>query len=342
VEGVKLEDGSRLPYKMSGHAAFWSSLIAVGLGSMEFGGVSYTRLNLSTLYDLHAELAVAAATISLALSVGLYVASHRKGAKLADAAGTVGRSVVYDFFIGRELNPRVGPLDLKFFCELRPGLIGWVIMNLGMMSKQRGILGYVSAPMIMVNVFQGLYVWDGLFFERAILTTMDITTEGFGYMLVFGDLCWVPLTYSLQAHYLVTNDPGLPLWAVGAISCLCLAGYTIFRGANGQKDAFRRDPNAPAVSHLEWMPTQRGSKLLTSGWWGAARKINYTGDWLMGLSWCMFTGFASPVPYFYCIYFGILLVHRASRDDHACAAKYGSDWAKYKMKVPSMFVPGVF
>lgn len=200
-----------------------------GLGSMEFGGVSYTRLNLSTLYDLYAELAVAAATISLALSVGLYVASHRKGAKLADAAGTVGRSVVYDFFIGRELNPRVGPLDLKFFCELRPGLIGWVIMNLGMMSKQREILGYVSAPMIMVNVFQGLYVWDGLFFERAILTTMDITTEGFGYMLVFGDLCWVPLTYSLQAHYLVTNDPGLPLWAVGAISCLCLAGYTIFR-----------------------------------------------------------------------------------------------------------------
>lgn len=200
-----------------------------GLGSVEFGGVSYTRLNLSTLYDLYAELAVAAATISLVLSVGLYVASHRKGAKLADSAGTVGRSVVYDFFIGRELNPRVGPLDLKFFCELRPGLIGWVVMNLGMMSKQREVLGYVSAPMIMVNVFQGLYVWDGLFFERAILTTMDITTEGFGYMLVFGDLCWVPLTYSLQAHYLVTNDPGLPLWAVGAISCLCLVGYTIFR-----------------------------------------------------------------------------------------------------------------
>lgn len=199
------------------------------LGSMEFGGVSYTRLNLSALYDLYAELAVAAATISLALSVGLYVASHRKGAKLADAAGTVGRSSMYDFFIGRELNPRVGRLDLKFFCELRPGLIGWIVMNLGMLSKQREVLGYVSAPMIMVNVFQGLYVWDGLFFERAILTTMDITTEGFGYMLVFGDLCWVPLTYSLQAHYLVTNDPGLPLWAVGTISCLCLVGYTIFR-----------------------------------------------------------------------------------------------------------------
>ena len=114
------------------------------------------------------------------------------------------------------------------------------------------------------------------------------------------------------------------------------------RGANGQKDAFRRDPNASAVAHLQWMPTERGTKLLTSGWWGAARKINYTGDWLMSLSWCMLAGFGSPVPYFYCIYFAVLLVHRAMRDDHACAAKYGNDWNTYKQKVPSLFVPGLF
>lgn len=196
---------------------------------MEIGGASSGRPSLAVLYDLYEKLAVAAATISFALSVGLYVASGRRGAKLADATGTVGRSVMYDFFVGRELNPRIGPVDLKFFCELRPGLIGWVIVNLGMLSKQREVLGYVSASMIMVNVFQGLYVWDGLFFERAILTTMDITTEGFGFMLAFGDLCWVPFVYSLQARYLVYNDPGLPLWAVGAVSCLCLVGYTIFR-----------------------------------------------------------------------------------------------------------------
>ena len=33
----------------------------------------------------------------------------------------------------RELNPRVlwGSFDLKEFCELKPGLIGWFILNLG-------------------------------------------------------------------------------------------------------------------------------------------------------------------------------------------------------------------
>lgn len=46
---------------------------------------------------------------------------------------------------------------------------------------------------------QGLYVWDALYNEKAVLTTMDITTDGFGFMLAFGDLCWVPFTYTLQA-----------------------------------------------------------------------------------------------------------------------------------------------
>jgi hypothetical protein len=32
---------------------------------------------------------------------------------------------------------------------------------------------------------------------------MDITTEGFGFMLVFGDLAWVPFVYCLQTRYLL-------------------------------------------------------------------------------------------------------------------------------------------
>ena len=46
---------------------------------------------------------------------------------------------IYDFFIGRELNPTVsrlwsslipGGLNLKYFCELRPGLFLWHFINL--------------------------------------------------------------------------------------------------------------------------------------------------------------------------------------------------------------------
>ena len=55
---------------------------------------------------------------------------------------------------------------------------------------------------------QGVYVWDALYYERAILTTMDITTDGFGFMLAFGDLAWVPFTYSLQVR---ARSRGAPL-----------------------------------------------------------------------------------------------------------------------------------
>ena len=59
---------------------------------------------------------------------------------------------------------------------------------------------------------------------------MDITTDGFGYMLAFGDLAWVPFTYTLQARYLVNHDPAHSTAALAAIAALNLVGYAIFRG----------------------------------------------------------------------------------------------------------------
>ena len=61
---------------------------------------------------------------------------------------------------------------------------------------------------------------------------MDITTDGFGFMLAFGDLAWVPFIYSLQARYLVDHDPALPLWQVTppppAQTQPCICQYLLF------------------------------------------------------------------------------------------------------------------
>ena len=146
----------------------------------------------------------------------------------------------------------------------------------------------------------------------------------------------------LSCGYLVTHDAGLSTTALVCFALLGLLGFYIFRAANSQKDAFRRDPTAPAVRHIKSITTQRGTNLMVSGWWGLARKINYTGDWLFGLSWSLFAGFGSVLPYFYPIYFGVLLVHRAWRDDHMCQEKYGEDWARFKKLVPYVFVPYLF
>jgi len=49
---------------------------------------------------------------------------------------------------------------------------------------------------------------------------MDIIEEGFGFMLAFGDISWVPIMYSLQARYLVDQPVKLPLTTTAAIVAL--------------------------------------------------------------------------------------------------------------------------
>lgn len=96
-------------------------------------------------------------------------------------------------------------------------------------------------------------------------------------MLIFGDLVWVPFTYSLQARYLALWPQDLSPMLLGIVVVLNLLGLYIFRSSNSEKNAFRTNPDQPSCAHLKYLETKRGTKLLTSGWWGAARKINYTG-----------------------------------------------------------------
>jgi Delta14-sterol reductase len=68
---------------------------------------------------------------------------------------------------------------------------------------------------------------------------MDITTDGFGFMLSIGDLSWVPFAYSLQARYLVFHPVQLGPYATAAILFVNFAGFYIFRDANSEKNEFR-------------------------------------------------------------------------------------------------------
>ena len=42
----------------------------------------------------------------------------------------------------------------------------------------------------------------------------------------------------------------------------------------------------------------------------------------MALAWSLPTGYFTPLTYFYPIYFSILLIHRAIRDDAHCREKW--------------------
>ncbi len=78
---------------------------------------------------------------------------------------------------------------------------------------------------------------------------MDITTDGFGFMLAFGDLTFVPFTYSIQAHYLAYHPVDLGLYATAAITALELTGLYIFRVSNNEKNEFRKGNNPKGWFH---------------------------------------------------------------------------------------------
>jgi hypothetical protein len=98
-------------------------------------------LNLAWCADHFLELLTGALILATSLSLTLYAASFRGGAVLA-ATGTSGM-FTYDFWMGRELNPRVFWVDLKEFCELYPGLGGWMLLNLAFAHKQFVTTGQV-------------------------------------------------------------------------------------------------------------------------------------------------------------------------------------------------------
>ncbi|XP_029984438.1 delta(14)-sterol reductase LBR isoform X4 [Sphaeramia orbicularis] len=335
-EGMPLRTGERLKYRTNGFFAIVvSALVAVA--------AVYQGIDLTYIHSNFLQLSVATFLISVLLSIYLYIRSRYVSADQLALGGNSG-NVVYDFFKGRELNPRIKNFDLKFFCEMRPGLIGWCLINFAMAlaeMKQQG-LDAPSYAMILVNVFQLLYVVDGLWNEEAILTTMDLMHDGFGFMLAFGDLVWVPFTYTLQAYYLVSHPNPLSPLVVALIVTLKLVGFYIFRKSNSEKNAFRRNPSDPTLSYLKTIPTATGKSLLVSGWWGVVRHPNYLGDLIMALAWSLPCGFSHLLPWYYMIYFIILLVHRDSRDMSNCRRKYGSAWDEYCRTVRYRIIPRVY
>ena len=330
-DGTRLSDGPPLAYRLNGWTSFWITglavIAAVWLGIVPAG----------IAYDQFGPLLGTANIVAFALAAYVFVSGRSSADR--DAAADPLR----EYVMGRSLNPRIGQLDLKFFCESRPSLLLWVVINASLAARQYELHGTVTTPMLLVNAFQLLYVADFFFHEEALLTTWDIKHERFGWMLCWGCLVWVPFTFSIQAYYLVTHVHDLSPLATAAIVALNMTGYAIFRSVNLQKHRFRRDPSRPVWGRPpDYIRTASGALLLTSGWWGVARHFNYFGDLLMGLAWCLPTGFAHPLPYFYFVYFVILLVHRERRDHAMCLQKYGDRWEAYCRKVPWRIVPGLY
>lgn len=348
MKGVELRDGTRLNYNING--IYISAILITILSARLFSSTNWYLIEFEFLYDNILSLICTTIIFSWLLAVFVYLAAFipltkpngvNTNERILSINGNTGNPI-YDWFIGRELNPRIGSWDIKLFCELKPGMLLWFLINLSCIHHQYHTQNLITDSILLVTGLQSFYIFDGVLNEEGVLTMIDVTTDGFGFMLSFGDLAWVPWAYTLQTRYLCLPQNQLTLgWIkLSLIVLVSFTGYHIFHSANKQKSDFRQGNLAHL--NLKSIQTNTGSKLLVDGWWGLSQHINYLGDWLIGWSWCLPTGFQTILTYFYVIYFGTLLVHRQMRDEAKCRDKYGKHWVEYETQVPYKIIPYVY
>ena len=179
-------------------------------------------------------------------------------------------------------------------------------------------------------------------------------------MLIFWNLAGVPLSYCHCTLYLANHLDTISEWSVPSartpvLSVLFVSYlfmYWVWDTANSQKNRFRAQERGTLLERrtfpqLPWqiiknpriLVTPSGSSLLVDGWYGYARKLHYTCDLYFALAWGAITGFESPFPWFYPLFFCCMILHRAYRDIQRCKTKYGQCWEEYEKLVPWLFIP---
>ena len=337
--------GKRLVYRCNGITAWWLTL--AGVAVLHVTGI----FPLQTIYERFGSFMIVAMITANAIAIAVYV-----GARVTGNAERMSGSVLHDFFMGAWLNPRIGMLDLKMWAEIRVSWLTLFLLTASAVAHQHATYGTVSGPMIFMLAAHFLYANACMKGEECIPMSWDFFHEKWGWMLVFWNLAGVPFVYGFGAMYIASRPP-FEFSVPYTVFCFVLlfGAYYVWDTANSQRNRFRMQLNGAYVKRkafpqLPWgtlkspryLDTDAGSRLLVDGWWRYARKPHYTADVLMALSWGLICGFDNILPYFYVMFFVVMILHRAHRDIVRCRKKYGADWDRYSKEVPYLFIPKVF
>ena len=347
VKGKPLphEGGKQLPYYCSGVWSFYVTIYVAA--TLHFTGL----FKLYTIIDEFGPLMSVAIISGYVVAIIAYISAIYRGAQHRMTGYPV-----YDFFMGAELNPRIfGLLDLKMVFEVR---IPWYMLFLitaGTAARQWEQFGYVSGEVGFLLMAHFLYANACSKGEELITPTWDMYYEKLGFMLIFWNMAGVPLSYCHCTIYLANHAPSVYRWnriALVALYISYLLAYWVWDTTNSQKNRFRQQergsmtlrksfPQLPwqTVENPKTIKTDTGDSILADGWYGLARKPHYTCDLYFALTWGLITGFDSPFPWFYPVFFAAMISHRTWRDVQRCRAKYGTAWLEYERQVPYLFIP---
>ncbi|KAK1778185.1 Delta(24(24(1)))-sterol reductase [Copromyces sp. CBS 386.78] len=341
------EGGKMLKYHCSAYVSFYVTFAIAGV--LHFTGI----FPLYQIIDEFGPLLSVAIISGFIVSIIAYISAFVRG-----ATHRMTGHHIYDFFMGAELNPRMfGVLDFKMFFEVRLPWYILLLLSLGAAARQWDRYGYVSGEVGFLVLAHYLYANACSKGEELIVTTWDMYYEKWGFMLIFWNLAGVPLSYCHCTIFLANHHPDEYRWnrfALAGLYVSYLFVYWVWDTCNSQKNRFRAQergkmltrktfPQLPwqTVKNPQKIETETGDSILVDGWYGLARKVHYSCDAYFAICWGLITGFSSPFPWFYPVFFCCMIAHRAWRDITRCREKYGDAWREYERRVPYLFIPYV-
>lgn len=342
VHGPITPAGNIPAYTANGILAFFITLATYYLGAYPLHLFSPT-----IIYDNFGDILGALNIFSLAFC--LFLLGKGLVAPSSSDHGSSG-NLIFDYYWGTELYPRIYGWDVKMFTNCRFGMMAWPLIILSFAAKQNELYG-LSNSMVLAVSLQLLYVFKFFVWEPGYLRSLDIMHDRAGYYICWGCLVWVPGIYTSPTLYLVNHPHTLGLLPVIAI--LTLGSLSILinyladrqrqrvRALNGNCTIWGKQPVITVARYTTEQGEAKYNLLLACGWWGIARHFHYVPEVLGAFCWSVPALFDNFLPYFYVIFLATLLTERAFRDDRRCALKYGEDWETYCDQVPYKIIPYV-
>ncbi|NUP11363.1 MAG: 7-dehydrocholesterol reductase [Polyangiaceae bacterium] len=259
---------------------------------------------------------------------------------------------VYDFFMGVELHPTVGSTSIKQLLNCRVSMMGWSAVDVAACAYQIETQGTLSTPLLASSLILVFYLFKFFAWETGYFASLDIMHDRFGFYVCWGVLAWVPAVYPIAQIYLAVHTTELSVPVAGAIALAGIGAISMNYAADAQRQRVRQSGGScrvwwapPKVIRAQYRcedGSTRENLLLTSGYWGLSRHFHYVPELMTAVAWTIPAGTSHALPYIYVVFLGILLFHRAERDDARCAGKYGPAWVEYKRRVPYRILPGLY
>ncbi|ODM97531.1 7-dehydrocholesterol reductase [Orchesella cincta] len=292
----------------------------------------------------------------VALSLCVYLVTWKTGNNAGAHKMQNQTSIVYEFFMGSELHPRLLGMDVKQLTSPRLGNMMWQIFNIIFFIAGWKLRGFDAGHFVNV-LLQTVYIYKAFYMENYFFSMFEMMEDCAGYYLCWGSLVWMPCFYTFQSYFFVHHPTDMStFWSTIILAVGLLAIYLNYC-VNAQKLQFRNElnlneklndemsikPVGIPVKYVAPNGELKQTHLLISGWWGVARKMNYTFELVATIAWSL-PGIAYGI---WCgLYFAflfMLLVYRVLyRDEVKCKRKYGRGWVKYCTKVPYRFIPYLF